>query len=125
VRPQLFIPVGARPEIGRSYTLDYQDVAYPSSPATLMIGASNAQWGMLQLPFDLTPFGAPGCLVLQSNDLGITIPYATGGVRTVVVNVPPDAVLIGADLYQQAVALNPANQLGVLTSNGVHAVIGG
>ena len=58
------------PSIGKTFSLVLATgVRPPHLPlAILHIGASNTRWGPIHLPFDLTPFGAKGCLILVSGE---------------------------------------------------------
>lgn len=90
-------------------------------PALLTFGASNSQFGSLNLPFDLKPLGAPGCLILNDWLLivpGVTRAIASGFIGTKLQS-PADATLIGKTTYSQYVFLDAgANALGMFTSEG-------
>ncbi len=112
------------PEIGLPYSLLYNPRAPLPSPAILLTGSSNTQLGAITLPFDLTPLGARACWLSTSAEAITAIPFVLLGAQTAVITVPPNAALIGASVYHQAVEPWP-NPLGVVTSNGIAATIGG
>ena len=91
-------------------------------PGAVMIGASNALWGAIALPFDMGTIGAPGCMIV--NDPAVVIPGVTmalaSGFLGFTVPTPPTAALVGQTLYTQFIfAEAGANQLGLFTSRGL------
>jgi hypothetical protein len=96
-------------------------------PAVLTLGASASSYAGIPLPFDLTPFGAPGCSIV--NDILAQVPGTTtagaNGAVTILVPLPLTPGLAGAVFYSQYVFLDPAaNGLGSFTSNGRMDTIG-
>lgn len=90
-------------------------------PALLTFGASNTQYGAINLPFDLAPLGARGCLIL--NDWLLVVPGTTQAIASGFIGIklqsPADATLIGKTTYSQYVFLDAAaNALGMFTSEG-------
>ena len=90
-------------------------------PALLTLGGSNTQWGPIKLPLDLTPFGAPGCIV--HNDWALVVPGVTMAISSGFIGMklptPPDSRLIGMTTHSQYVFLDAgANALGLFTSEG-------
>jgi hypothetical protein len=90
-------------------------------PGALMIGNSNSMWGNISLPFDMTPIGAPGCVVVNNPAIvigGMTISNPTGFMG-VPVNTPRDPSMVNQTIYTQFAFIEPgANPLGVFTSQG-------
>lgn len=120
------LPTADVPRVGDGYTLRAQQSQFPlPNPMLLLTGFSATTWGPFSLPFDLTGLGAPTCFVYTSTDLVTSIPISTGGPSFVVVTVPSLPGLIGLDVYHQAITSTNANQLGVILSGGVHAILGG
>jgi hypothetical protein len=87
-------------------------------------GTSRSSWGGLRLPFDLGPFGMPGCTLWTSLDE--LFPFVSGGSSaTWSAAVPPNPGLLGQRFYNQALVLEPgANQAGVVVSNACEGRIG-
>jgi hypothetical protein len=111
------------PSIGLSYSVEYRGRALTT--AALLTGASDQVWLGRQLPFDLAPFGAPGCFVLTSTNVVLGIPVSSEGTGIVHLSVPFERSLIGVAVFHQALTFDPPrNPLGVVLSNGLRAVIG-
>jgi hypothetical protein len=80
-------------------------------PAFVLFGLSDQTFGGLRLPFDLSPFGAPGCALRTSIDsIYPTTTRAGGGFSWVLVGagVSRDARYTGMDMFAQALVLDPA-----------------
>ena len=89
-----------------------------------LLGASKSTWNGLSLPFDLTAIGMAGCTLYTGAEVTVTLP-ASAGVATWNITIPPDVVLVGALVYQQAFVLDAgANPLGATTSNAGELKIG-
>lgn len=71
--------------------------APPSTPAVLIVGASNSAWGTTPLPFDLTPLGMPGCALLVAPD--VAVPFGANG--TVLL---PTSGMPGVTVFLQGLA---------------------
>jgi hypothetical protein len=113
------------PQSGRSFDLVLRHVP-PLAPVALCHGGSSRSWGTLSLPFDLAPFGAPGCALLH--DWSLILPVAAGanGQLELRFPVPGDASLVSATFYSQFVVLDAAaNALGITVSNAGEAIVGG
>jgi hypothetical protein len=86
-------------------------------PAFLWLGLSRDFLGSLSLPLDLTPFGAPGCFLLQ--DLQLVLPAMTNSRGVAGVPLLTTAQLTGLPpLYCQWMIPDPGNPLGLVWSNG-------
>ncbi|MEZ5990507.1 MAG: hypothetical protein R3F30_15620 [Planctomycetota bacterium] len=112
------------PAVNQGFSLDMM-AGRPGGVGALLVGASPSSWGPIPLPWDLSPFGAPGCSLLTSIDwlYGVYIDYA--GMASVPLVVPNQRALIGAVFHAQWTVLDPVNQLGIVFSNGGTGKIGG
>ena len=72
----------------------------------------------------LAAFGAPGCSVYTSANLGVTLASVTGSQSSYSVPVPATPSLLGLSLVAQATGADPSNELGFGTSNGLVGVVG-
>ena len=121
--PSLGTRNSSLPWIGQN--LDFEVQAVPvTAPLTLLLGASNQQWGTLPLPFDLSVVGMTGCLLRTSVDA--TLPMTnTNGVGTLQVPVPNAPALIGQRLYVQTFVLDAgANRANATLANALEAILG-
>ena len=122
--------LGARaptlPWLGETLILDLAGLP-PGSPAALISGASRARWGSTPLPLPLDVFGMTGCQLLASIDILTAMTAANAaGVATASIAIPYAPSLLGMELYQQAIAIDPpANPAGAVLSNGATLRIGG
>lgn len=108
---------GSQPRLG---TLAPVCLAQARSNATsvLLVGLS-------LLPLDLTPLGAPDCIVLPAIDAAFLAPTDSFGRATVLLQIPGQASSIGLRLYSQFVVLDPgANGLGLALSNAGQLLLG-
>ncbi|MEZ5967310.1 MAG: kelch repeat-containing protein [Planctomycetota bacterium] len=104
------------PFLGTTWDLTVTSLAQ-NAPTLAAIGASDAQWNGLALPFDMTAFGMPGCGLAVSVDVMPAL-SVQGSTATLSVPVPTVPQLAGSDLFVQAVVLDAsANPLGVVLSN--------
>jgi len=89
------------------------------------LGASRSKWGALTLPLDLKVLGAPGCLLLTSTDIVLTVPTDAVGRASVPLSVPNMSSLIGKHFYGQYLIHDPgANKLNLVASPGIDATVG-
>lgn len=120
--PALSAHFGSLPIAGAPFRVQLNNLPLVG-PAWMFVGASKTDYGSLKLPFDLTVAGAPGCWLLASGDLLFPVTNVLGS-GLFSVDIPPD--LAGATVYLQAIVGDlPANQLGMTTSHGGEAKIGG
>jgi hypothetical protein len=94
-------------------------------PATAPVSALLISLGQVFPGIDLGFLGAPGCL--QLIDLTSAAKIFLIGTPTITYSIAVPAVpsLAGLPLNAQAASLDPtANTLGVITSNGIHSVVG-
>jgi hypothetical protein len=112
------------PEIGTTFTIRLS-LAKQSSTGALAFGASNTQWGALELPYRLSLFGAPQCWINVSLDLLLPLTTDSFGQASVPLLLPNDPGLIGARFHNQALVLDQAaNPFGYSFTNGATAVLG-
>jgi hypothetical protein len=89
------------------------------------IGASKTKMGTFNLPLDLAAFGAGGCTVLTSSDIGLGVKTDTAGRASFKANVPNDKALVGIQVHFQAMVVDAgANPLGLAFSNAATAKVG-
>ncbi len=98
-------------------------------PALDIVGVSATKWGSQNLPFDLGPLGAPGCKLytdLVMAFTGFTDPASTKGyVDFRKPLIPYDNNLVGSEIYDQLVVLDPSfNALGVRMSAPIKETLG-
>lgn len=112
------------PVVGSAYRIDLA-AAPPSTPSWLTFGISRTAFGSLPLPLDLAAVGAPGCFLLA--DVQATVQQQTDltGAASFTIPVPTLPGLWGVGIYHQALVSDPlANQLGLITTGAIEAVIG-
>lgn len=106
-----------KPLLGSTWTIDLTNVP-ASAPIITCIAL------VVVAPLDLTPFGAPGCIVEPTDITNFTVADA-GGYFWWAVPLPPLLSLTGLPLEQQVAVLDPAaNAAGVSVSNRVSCVGG-
>lgn len=112
------------PEIGSSYVVSLRGAA-AHAPAALTIGRSHSRWGAFDLPFELGPLGAPGCVAWVSGEATLPVQADASGAASLAITVPYLPSLVGHRLYSQFWVEDPAaNDLGVVLSNAVAARVG-
>ncbi|MHC4898906.1 MAG: gluzincin family metallopeptidase [Planctomycetota bacterium] len=112
------------PEIGWPFGVDLS-FAKANANATIWIGASKTKMGTFNLPLDLAAFGAGGCTVLTSSDIGLGVKTDTAGRASFKANVPNDKALVGIQVHFQAMVVDAgANPLGLAFSNAATAKVG-
>lgn len=100
--------VAHRPIVGQ--VMDIALDKLPQSVAIMFLGLSNSTAVFGSLPFDLTPFGAPGCLARVSTDANFFVGGA-GNTANWVVPIPNVGAIIGMPIYTQAFVPDPALNL--------------
>ena len=118
--PALHLSATPRAVIGSAvaYTIEHID-------PTALLSAEFMALGGVDPGIDLTALGMPGCR--QYVDLTSASAFLLFGSPTAtrMFAIPPNPSLTGLRLDNQAASLLPgANQLGVVTSNGVVTVVG-
>lgn len=91
----------------------------------LLTGFSRSASPFGSLPFDLTPYGAPGCLVRVSPDAVALLLHSSGTVPYSIA-IPAGPAFLGLDLFQQAIVLDASagNALGAVVSHAGQARVG-
>jgi PKD repeat protein len=104
------------PVLGSTITLTANNL--PLSAMILVTGLS------APAPVDLTPFGAPGCLVRAALD-ATSFRLGAGNSASWNITVPANPAFSGLRLWNQVLALDPtANALGAVTSDAVGMIVG-
>ncbi|MAE77141.1 MAG: hypothetical protein CMJ85_09755 [Planctomycetes bacterium] len=112
------------PKLGTTFSVTLTN-AKASTAALLITGVSNKLWGAFRLPLDLTGAGAPGCWLLVSFDLNVSLLTSTTGTAKISFPIPNNPVLGGLVFHNQWAVLDPpANALDLVFSNGGTATIG-
>ncbi len=122
---------GGYPSPGASIALEIEDIPGRGSHQAaryvqefaLWIGADSDAFGGWPLPIDLTPFGLPGCwlqiAVLDSSPL----PSSHTGLTSTFLSIPPSLDLVGQTFLLQALVMNHATQLQLVTTNALRVQI--
>jgi hypothetical protein len=112
------------PVLGQSFSVNV--TATPANGlALLLTGFSKTQWGAINLPFDLSGVGAPGCSVLASGDVIDAVATNALGIGTWQFSVPNSASLCGGSVFHQyLVADSTANNLGFTTTSAAESKLG-
>jgi len=111
-----FVPaigsVGGPPMLGNLGFAVTLSGAPGGSPGSFVLGASTTSWIGIPLPWELLPFGAPGCFLLASAD--VIVPITTSGAgpgagtSALGIPIPPIPSLAGASAHMQWVILDLA-----------------
>lgn len=118
--PSIAAQGASLPRIGAAFTANVNNLPW-TGPVFLILGLSNTSYGGTPLPIDLGFLGAPGCLLLASNDSVQPLVNVLGS-ATWSWSIPP---FPGASFYTQVLPLDPGvNALGLTVSNGGHGVVG-
>jgi len=94
--------------------LPFEQAIVAASPAAaiglVVFGTSDALWGSVSLPFDMSVIGAPSCSLLVSLDVSSTV-LLTGGAGTTTWQIPNLSALAGLTFFTQGAALDPTSPL--------------
>lgn len=122
--PRLDAVDGRRPWWGETFTVEVAPLPPTALAAALLHSASSTVWNGVPLPFDLTPLGAPGCLLRVGLDLAAPMQASTGRAHQAM-PLPAARVLLGRTVFQQALVLAPgSNAAGLLVSSARAATVG-
>lgn len=111
------------PSIGNTFAVDLSK-APGSRAAAFFLGVSDRTWGAFRLPLDLGAL-APGCKLLVSGDVMVSLVTSARGRASVPLPVPNNLALLKQKLFQQFLVVDrAANPLGLIFSNGGRATIG-
>jgi hypothetical protein len=116
--------ISGRTALGRTSHFQVTQAA-PGKLGAIYFGVSRSRWQSLTLPFDMAPWGAPGCVLLQNltYSLGLSLSNGSGSMP---ITVPNDIALRGFRAYSQVMVVDRnANPAGFAVSNGLELVIGG
>ncbi|MFO1053755.1 MAG: kelch repeat-containing protein [Planctomycetota bacterium] len=117
--PSLLPGADSLPWIGDTFSVDLGQIA-PAAPWSLLIGASNTNWGLVSLPLALGGVGMLGCALATSIDI-----LQTGSGSSFAMPIPVVLGLEGTPFHLQALIVDgAANSAGLVLSNSLDAVIG-
>ncbi|MEC7584729.1 MAG: hypothetical protein VYE77_10455 [Planctomycetota bacterium] len=122
--PQFAVPVLSNtglPVIDSSYNIDLAD-ALPSSAAIILSGLSDTTYNGTPLPAALP--NAPSCNILAAPSVTSFALTSPTGTASSTFSVPNNSAFAGIVLYHQWAVLDPANDLGIVVSNGGRATAG-
>lgn len=98
------------PYIGLPFEQQIIDASPTAAIGLVVFGGSNTTWNGQPLPFDLTAIGAPGCSLLVSLDVAVTV-LLTNGSGIATWNLPNLASAVGFQFFTQGVVLDPSSPL--------------
>jgi hypothetical protein len=98
------------PYIGLPFEQQIIDASPTAAIGLVIFGGSNTIWNGQPLPFDLTAIGAPGCSLLVSLDVAVTV-LLTNGSGIATWNLPNLASAVGFQFFTQGVVLDPSSPL--------------
>lgn len=110
------------PTLGNAQFLLQLQNAPAGAPLALLLGADRYQSSVLAaaLPFDLQPFGAPGCQLAVDPQVPLVLVADGFGTATQTIPIPANLQLLGVEYQAQALVLDPAGQpLGLATTPAV------
>lgn len=116
---------GGLPLVGQTFAPQLANTPGPSGLAFFTFGFTNVTWSGLPLPFDLAPFGLPGCL-LRHDVLNADVLLTSNGTGNWQLPIPNQPWLLGVPFFNQALVIDPlaGNAFGGAMSNAMRAVIG-
>jgi len=94
-----------------------------SNVAFVLFGFSRTSSPFGPLPLDLGAFGAPGCPARVSPD-ATSLVLGVNNTASLNFGIPNAASLVGVLIFSQALALDPINTLGAVTSDAAAMLIG-
>jgi PKD repeat protein len=113
---------GNRPQVGTTLAVNLNNL--PLSAAIIITGFSNTNSLFGPLPLDLSIYGAPGCQARVSSE-GSLFLLGAGNAATWNFGIPNDPGLVGLQMYNQALVLDPGfNALGAVMSDAAAMFIG-
>jgi hypothetical protein len=107
------------PGIGYPISFDIGNTAAPT--AYVWLGLSNAVWNGLPLPYDLEPFGVPGCALNVSLDVLLYL----GPPGSVPFVIPSEPALAGQVVHFQTLLFGDPGGRLVVTTQGLTLTIAG
>lgn len=115
------------PRVARPMPLLVTSMPTTSLLAGCALGLSNTTFQNQALPLSLTPFGMPGCWLLQDLVVGDGVPLTLYGntAAAFTIQLPAQPSLAGVHCFLQAWAVAPGvNAAGAVFSNGIEVYIG-
>ncbi len=117
--PDVALDASGRPVLGSTINL-----VTSNAPLTAVAGLSILSVSPIVGGLDLTFFGMPGCYTYQQLDVVGSLAVA-GGTGSTPLSIPNTASLVGAEVFNQSVALVVGiNAANMVTSNGLELSIG-
>ena len=115
----LSVSTAQRPVLGSNVEIWTENI-----PENALISTNMLSLSQFPLGINLALLGAPSCFQYCGIDASSLI-FGNGSKLTTFGPVPMDPVWIGLSIYSQSASLSPgSNNLGVVTSNGLHLKIG-
>ncbi len=112
------------PIIAKPFVVNITNVPTKTNTILLLFGFSKTQWGSLNLPWDMSPLGMPGCTLYASADVMVPLPSSNGG-ASLGLTVPNDSTLVNVFYFNQAyVPDQTLGPFGACMSNAAEAKIG-
>jgi hypothetical protein len=111
------------PAIGTSAFSLTLSGAVPTVPAAFLVGRSDATWGGISLPLDLTALGAPGCALLVAPEFVFGATTDAGGGAALSFSIPFAPALAGSAAFAQWMAMDPTIPLGWAFSSGLRLTV--
>ncbi|MBK8099958.1 MAG: hypothetical protein IPK26_22880 [Planctomycetes bacterium] len=110
------------PRLGGSMISTFDNL--PANTAVFLLGFSRTTSPFGSLPLDLTSYGATGCFGRVSPD-ATSFLFGAGGTASNTLGIPNIPSLLCAQVYTQALVLDPAvNVLGAVVSDAAAAIVG-
>jgi hypothetical protein len=110
------------PAIGAYWRLQIEK-ARASSSAFLTLGNSSTTWGAIALPWAIP--NAPGCFVNAAIVVAEAVATDANGEAGMHLRIPAEVALIRVRFWAQGFVADPVNALGVVSTRGADASIGG
>jgi hypothetical protein len=112
------------PRLGQNFDIVLGNLPASSAFAFFTVGFSDQTSLLGPLPLSLAPYGMPGCTLLASSEVFLLMP-ASAGSSTMTTSLPNDAGFVGLLQYYQGCSIDTgANAAGLVSSNGLRALIG-
>ena len=126
LRPNFARPSGEQPFLGSTFVSRVSNVL-PNTLVAPIFGLSNvtASGGVVPLPADLAPLGAPGCFLRVDPIVIDAVLADANGVASFALPIPPSIASRGFSIFAQCLCLDlPLNPLGLSVSNDVRMILG-
>lgn len=118
-KPVPVFEASGSPYIGKTFNFELSNVAAGARGA-LLFGASDKQWGQVQLPFEYT---FP-CSLLVSGELALPFAATSAGTFVLPLPIPNDLALVGVVTFHQFLVVDALNPVGFIVSNAGRLKIG-